>query len=141
LAGQPRKAADSTEHHLRPAVLSEFPSPDHSRATAHKLKCNLSRAAHPPYGNCPDSQVVQPLPSAGIGALLLLMAVTMDLSVIAIITTPVIYVYLDRLQQMFRGRRSPALEAASSSTVACNGFAILQGTVGLTANLSIKTPF
>ena len=60
-------------------------------------------------GTGTGSEIRQPLGYTIVGGLILSQLLTL-------FTTPVVYLYLDRLQQMFRSRRDTAPEAASSST-------------------------
>ncbi|OSJ17147.1 acriflavine resistance protein B [Bradyrhizobium canariense] len=60
-------------------------------------------------GTGTGSEIRQPLGYTIVGGLILSQLLTL-------FTTPVVYLYLDRLQQTFRGRPVPAQEAASSST-------------------------
>ncbi|WP_409192953.1 efflux RND transporter permease subunit [Bradyrhizobium sp. RDM4] len=62
-------------------------------------------------GTGTGSEIRQPLGYTIVGGLILSQLLTL-------FTTPVVYLYLDRLQQTFRGRPAPAQEAASSSTAA-----------------------
>ena len=60
-------------------------------------------------GTGAGSEIRQPLGYTIVGGLILSQLLTL-------FTTPVVYLYLDRLQQMFRKGRNPAPGAASSST-------------------------
>ncbi|WP_369721908.1 multidrug efflux RND transporter permease subunit [Bradyrhizobium sp. LLZ17] len=62
-------------------------------------------------GTGTGSEIRQPLGYTIVGGLILSQLLTL-------FTTPVVYLYLDRLQQRFRGQPAPAQEAASSSTAA-----------------------
>ena len=61
-------------------------------------------------GTGTGSEIRQPLGYTIVGGLVLSQLLTL-------FTTPVVYLYLDRLQQMFRGRRNPAPEAGSTSSI------------------------
>ncbi|OSI76540.1 efflux RND transporter permease subunit [Bradyrhizobium canariense] len=62
-------------------------------------------------GTGTGSEIRQPLGYTIVGGLILSQLLTL-------FTTPVVYLYLDRLQQTLRGRPAPAQDAASSSTAA-----------------------
>ncbi|MGY0569844.1 efflux RND transporter permease subunit [Bradyrhizobium sp. RDM12] len=62
-------------------------------------------------GTGTGSEIRQPLGYTIVGGLILSQLLTL-------FTTPVVYLYLDRLQQTFRRHPAPAQEAASSSTAA-----------------------